>query len=56
LAIGETTFGGREELHNPDGLLHYEDLMMFALQRAKNSKEKRSKVMIDLTEKIWLSW
>ena len=21
LAIGETTFGGREELHNPDGLL-----------------------------------
>ncbi len=39
LAIGETTFGGREELHNPDGLLHYWDLMQLALQRVKTARE-----------------
>lgn len=49
LAIGETTFGGREELHNQNGLLHYEDLMLFALQRAKTAREA-IKIMIDLTE------
>ncbi|MCP4710656.1 MAG: dipeptidase, partial [Planctomycetes bacterium] len=38
LAISETTFGGREELHNPDGLLHYFDLMELALQRAKTAR------------------
>ena len=30
LAIGETTFGGRRELRNPDGLLHYFFLMKLA--------------------------
>jgi len=49
LAIGETTFGGREELQNPDGLLHYEDLMIFALQRAKTAREA-IRIMINLTE------
>lgn len=39
LVIGETTFGGREELHNPDGLFHYWDLMHLALQRAKTARE-----------------
>jgi dipeptidase len=39
LAIAETTFSGREELHNPEGLLHYWDLMRIALQRAKTARE-----------------
>ncbi len=49
LAIGETTFGGRKELRNPDGLLHYWTLMNLALQRAKNAREA-IKVMTDLVE------
>ncbi|NQT96185.1 MAG: C69 family dipeptidase [Candidatus Marinimicrobia bacterium] len=47
LAISETTFGGRDELHNPDGLLHYWDLMQLALQRAKTAREAIT-VMTDL--------
>lgn len=47
LAISETTFSGRDELHNPDGLLHYWDLMQIALQRAKTAREA-IKVMTDL--------
>jgi hypothetical protein len=39
LVIGETTFTGREELENPDGLLHYWWLMRLALQRAKTARE-----------------
>jgi len=39
LAISETTFDGRAELENPDGLLHYWDLMRLALQRAKTARE-----------------
>ena len=39
LAISETTFDGRKELQNPDGLLHYWDLMRLALQRAKTARE-----------------
>lgn len=39
LAICETTFSGREELQNPQGLLHYWDLMQLALQRAKTARE-----------------
>ncbi len=39
LAIGETTFSGREELQNPDGLLHYWELMNIALRRAKTARE-----------------
>jgi dipeptidase len=39
LTIGETTFDGRLELENPDGLLHYWDLMQFALERAKTARE-----------------
>ncbi|HUU45053.1 MAG TPA: C69 family dipeptidase [Acidobacteriota bacterium] len=39
VAIGETTFGGREELGNPEGMLGYYDLMTLALQRAKTARE-----------------
>jgi dipeptidase len=39
LVIGETTFDGRAELKNPKGLLHYWDLMMLALERAKTARE-----------------
>jgi dipeptidase len=49
LAIGETTFGGRNELRNPDGLLHYFLLMQLALQKAKTAREA-VKVMGQLVE------
>ncbi len=39
LVIGETTFGGREELENPEGLLHYWWLMRLALERARTARE-----------------
>ncbi|HOZ20296.1 MAG TPA: C69 family dipeptidase [bacterium] len=49
LAIGETTFGGRPELHNPKGGLDYGSLMYFALQRARNAREA-IRVMTSLVE------
>jgi dipeptidase len=39
LAISETTTTGREELQNPDGLLHYWTLMKLGLERAKTARE-----------------
>ena len=39
VAIGETTTGGRQELVNPDGLLHYWHLMQLTLQRAATARE-----------------
>ncbi len=39
LTIAETTTTGREELRNPDGLIHYWDLMRLALQRARTARE-----------------
>ncbi len=50
VAIGETTFGGRKELLNKDGLFNYFTLMKIALQRAKTAKEA-IKVMTSLVEK-----
>ena len=50
VAIGETTFGGRRELLNKDGLFNYFTLMKIALQRAKTAKEA-IKVMTSLVEK-----
>ena len=47
LAISETTFDGRLDLQNPDGLLHYWNLMQYALQRARTAREA-IKVMTDL--------
>ncbi len=39
LTISETTFSGRDTLRNPDGLLHYWDMMKLALQRARTARE-----------------
>jgi len=39
LAIAETTTTGRAELQNPEGLMHYWDLMQLALQRARTARE-----------------
>jgi dipeptidase len=39
LAISETTTTGREELENPDGLIHYWTLMQLALERSKTARE-----------------
>jgi len=51
LAIGETTFGGREELGSQSGaIMDYGSLMYVALQRAKTAREA-IEVMTDLVEK-----
>ncbi len=50
LAISETTFDGRLELQNPDGLLHYWDLMQLALQRTKTAREAID-VITDLVDR-----
>ena len=39
LAIGETTFGGRDELSDPKAIMDYGSLIYIALQRAKNARE-----------------
>ena len=39
LAIGETTFGGRSELRNPEGIIDYGSLIYITLQRATNARE-----------------
>ncbi|MCK5148301.1 C69 family dipeptidase [bacterium] len=49
LAIGETTFGGRKALVNPDGLFHYYPLMRIMLQRARTAREAID-VMAELVE------
>ncbi len=50
LVIGETTFSGRKELINPQGLFHYWTLMRLALQRAKTAREA-IRVITGLVEK-----
>ncbi len=50
LSIAETTFGGRKELGNPDGLIDYGSLIYITLQRAKTAREAIS-TMADLVEK-----
>ncbi len=50
LAITESTWGGREELVNPEGLIDYGNLIYITLQRAKTAREA-IKVMTDLVEK-----
>lgn len=49
VVIGETTFGGREELKNPEGILDYGSLMYITLQRAKTAREA-IKIMTELVE------
>jgi dipeptidase len=39
VSIGETTFGGRPELVNPNGGVDYGTLMQLALQRASTARE-----------------
>lgn len=39
VSIGESTFGGREELAEPAGILDYGSLMYIALERAKTARE-----------------
>jgi dipeptidase len=50
VAIGESTFDGRKELQNPDGLLHYWYLMRFALERSRTAREA-VEVITGLVEK-----
>ena len=50
VAIGETTFGGREELVDTTGILDYGSLIYIALQRSKTAREA-IKVMTTLTDK-----
>jgi len=47
VSIGETTFGGREECRDTNGIMDYGSLMYIALQRAKTAREA-IKVMTDL--------
>jgi len=47
VVIGETTFTGRKELGDPNGVVDYGSLMYIALQRAKTAKEA-IKIMVDL--------
>lgn len=39
LIIGETTFGGREELADPSGVMDYGSLIYITLQRARTARE-----------------
>ena len=39
LIIGETTWGGREEQVNPDGIMDYGSLIYITLQRARTARE-----------------
>lgn len=48
LIIAETTFGGRPELADPDGVMDYGSLIYVTLQRAKTAREA-IKIMTSLT-------
>ncbi len=51
VSIGETTYGGRKELHHQDGaIMDYGSLIYIALQRSKTAREA-IKTMTDLVEK-----
>jgi dipeptidase len=39
VSIGETTWGGREELHDPEAVVDYGSLMYITLQRARTARE-----------------
>ena len=49
VALGETTFGGREELIDPNGIVDYGSLMFIALERSTLAREA-IKIMADLVE------
>jgi dipeptidase len=39
VAVGETTWGGRSELRDPEAIVDYGSLMFLALERAKSARE-----------------
>ncbi|MBQ5914971.1 MAG: C69 family dipeptidase, partial [Alistipes sp.] len=47
LIITETTFGGREELYDPKGIMDYGSLIYITLQRAKTAREA-IEIIVDL--------
>ena len=49
VAITETTFGGREELHDTTGIIDYTSLITLALQRSRTAREAIS-VMTTLVQ------
>ncbi len=49
VTIGETTYGGREEMVDTTGIIDYGSLIYIALQRSKNAREA-IQVMTSLTE------
>ncbi len=51
VVIGETTFGGRDELIDSKGLIDYGSLMYIALQRSKSAREA-IKIMTDLVSEF----
>ncbi len=50
VSMGETTFGGRPELHDSTGLMDYAALMFIALDRAKTAREA-IQIIAELVEK-----
>jgi dipeptidase len=50
VAIGETTYGGREELVDTTGIMDYGSLIYIALQRSKSAREA-IKIMVELMDK-----
>ena len=50
VTIGETTYGGREEMVDTTGIIDYGSLIYIALQRSKTAREA-IQVMTSLTEK-----
>jgi dipeptidase len=50
VAIGETTYTGREELQDSTGIVDYGSLMYIALQRARTAREA-IRIMTDLVKK-----
>jgi dipeptidase len=49
VSIGETTFGGREELRDTTGIIDYGSLMYIALQRSRSAREA-IRIMTSLVE------
>ena len=49
VALGETTFGGREDLIDPTGIVDYGSLMFIALERSRTAREA-IKIMANLVE------
>ena len=49
VSIGETTFGGREELVDRNGIIDYGSLIYIALQRSRTAREA-IRIMTDLVQ------